>query len=170
MKNPVTWFEIIGKDHAALQRFYGEVFGWKLTPPVADMGYYSMLAEHGPDAKGAGGAIGGAMEGGSNRVSVYVEVDDPQKYLDRAASAGATVLMPVTSVTPDTTIAMFMDPAGNINGILKANPRRPEPRTAAASATRKSTTRRKATARKTSATRKRTTARKSTTRRPRRRR
>jgi len=130
MQNPVTWFEIIGKDASSLHRFYKDVFGWKLTPPVAEMGNYSMLADHGPDAKGAGGGIGGSMND-ENRVSVYIEVDDPQKYLDRAAKAGAMVLMPVTTVTPDTTIAMFRDPAGNTTGILKANPTRPEPRTAA---------------------------------------
>ena len=120
MRNPVTWFEIVGEDAGALHKFYGDVFGWKLTPPVAEMGNYSMLAEHGPGAKGAGGGIGGSMND-EKRVSVYVEVDDPQKYLDRATRAGATVLMPVTTITPDTTIAMFRDPAGNVNGILTAN-------------------------------------------------
>jgi predicted enzyme related to lactoylglutathione lyase len=25
----VAWFEITGKDGEALQRFYGEVFGWE---------------------------------------------------------------------------------------------------------------------------------------------
>ena len=34
MANPVMWFEVMGKDSAGLQRFYREVFGWKLTPPV----------------------------------------------------------------------------------------------------------------------------------------
>src|SRR5919204_4289527 len=119
MQNRVTWFEIIGKDSAGLQKFYKDVFGWKLTPPVAEMGNYSMLADQGPDDKGAGGGIGGSMND-ENRVSVYVEVDDPQKYLDRAKKAGAMELMPVTQITPDTTIAMFRDPAGNVNGILKA--------------------------------------------------
>src|SRR5919199_5068329 len=133
MQNPVTWFEIVGKDSAALHKFYKDVFGWKLTPPVAEMGNYSMLAEHGPNEKGAGGGIGGSMNDES-RVSVYVEVDDPQKYLDRATKAGATTLMPVTQISPDTTIAMFRDPAGNTTGILKANPRRPEPASAARSA------------------------------------
>src|SRR5919202_1782064 len=133
MQNPVTWFEIIGSDSAALQKFYKDVFGWKLTPPVAEMGNYSMLAEQKPDAKGAGGGIGGSMSD-ENPVSVYVEVDDPQKYLDRATKAGATAVMPVTQITADTTIALFRDPAGNTTGILKANPRRPEPRTAARAA------------------------------------
>lgn len=157
MRNPVTWFEIIGADSAALHTFYRDVFGWKLTPPVAEMGNYSMLEEHGPAQHGAGGGIGGG-QGDEHRVSVYVEVDDPQLYLDRATKAGAVVLMPVTQVTPDTTIAMFRDPAGNVNGILKANPR-PAP-----TAPRKKAAARKKTAprAKTATTRKKTAARRTT--------
>ncbi len=28
--NPVGWFEIIGKDAAKSQKFYSDLFGWKL--------------------------------------------------------------------------------------------------------------------------------------------
>ena len=160
MKNPVTWFEIMGKDSAALQKFYRDVFGWKLTPPVKEMGNYSMLTEHGPNEHGAGGGIGDEMGGGA-RVSVYVEVDDPQRYLDKAVASGAEVLMPVTQVTPTTTIALFRDPAGNVNGIMKANPAPAAPRKTTG---RKTTARRKTTAKKRSAARK-TTGRTKTTRR-----
>jgi len=165
MRNAVTWFEIIGKDASALHKFYGEVFGWKLTPPVAEMGNYSMLSEQGPNDKGAGGGIGGDPNDGA-RVSVYIEVDDPQKYLDKAQRAGAIVIMPATQITPDTMIGMFRDPAGNVNGVLKANPRM-APEQAASRARKKTTVRKKTTARK-STTRK-STARKKTTRRGRRR-
>jgi len=40
--NPVTWFEIIGKDPIKLQKFYGDLFGWKLSEPMPDMGNYSI--------------------------------------------------------------------------------------------------------------------------------
>lgn len=164
MRNPVTWFEIIGKDSAALQRFYREVFGWKLTPPVADMGNYSMLAEHGPGEHGAGGGIGE----GDARTTIYVEVDDPQGYVDRAAARGATVLMPVSTITPTTTIAMLTDPAGNTFGIMKANPPQKATAPARTTARKRTTTRKKTTAKKTAArktTARKTTARKKTTRR-----
>ena len=160
MRNPVTWFEIIGKDSAALHKFYGEVFGWKLTPPVAEMGNYSMLQGHGPTDHGAGGGIGGSQDD-TSRVSVYVEVDDPEKYMDRATKAGAIVLMPVTQITPDTTIGMFRDPAGNVNGILKANPARPNAQQAARAASARSNGRTSGRAKPASRTR---TARKSTAR------
>ena len=166
MRNPVTWFEIIGKDAAALHRFYAEVFGWQLTPPVAAMGNYSMLQDAKPNDRGAGGGIGGSQDD-TSRVSIYIEVDDPQAYMDRATKAGATLLMPVTQITPDTTIGMFRDPAGNVNGLLKANPQRPDAaRAARAASTRTARPRAKSTAKsKTSAkktTRRATSARKST--------
>ncbi len=118
MANPVTWFEIIGKDSARLQKFYRDVFNWKLAPPIAAMGNYSMIDAFQP---GIGGGIGGTDEDNA-RVTVYIEVDDPQRYLDKAVANGAQLMMPVTTITPTTTIAIFSDPAGNATGILKSQP------------------------------------------------
>ena len=117
MANPVTWFEIIGGDSAKLQKFYADTFGWKLSPPMPEMGNYSMLDHEG---KGIQGGIGGDA-GDQPRVTIYIEVDDPQAYVDKVAKAGCKILMPVTKVTDGVVIAMFTDPAGNTMGILKAN-------------------------------------------------
>ncbi|HUQ41885.1 MAG TPA: VOC family protein [Candidatus Limnocylindrales bacterium] len=118
MANPVTWFEIIGPDAKQIQKFYRDTFGWKMTPPTGEeMGFYSMLEDHAP---GIGGGLG---QGGPARISVYIEAADPQKLLDKAVANGAMMMMPVTTITADTTIAMFSDPAGNTVGLLKANPR-----------------------------------------------
>ncbi len=78
------------------------------------MGNYSLLDNEG---KGIGGGIG---EDQGPRVTVYIEVDDPDAYLAKATKAGAKVLMPTTTITPTTTIALFADPAGNTVGLLKA--------------------------------------------------
>lgn len=115
MPNPVTWFEIIGADAIQLRQFYGDVFGWKLSEPMKDMGNYSLLENEG---QGIDGGIGE----GDARVTVYIEVDDPQAYLDKVTGAGGRVLMPVTEILENTTIAMFSDPAGNVTGLLKADP------------------------------------------------
>lgn len=115
MTNPVKHFEIMGKDALALQKFYTDVFGWKLSPPKPEMGNYSLFDNEG---KGIGGGIGE----GDARVTVYIEVDDPQAYLDKAVGAGGREMMEVTQITPDTTIALFTDPQGNLTGLLKAQP------------------------------------------------
>ena len=82
---------------------------------MPEMGNYSMLDNEG---KGIGGGIAGGKED-QNRVTVHIEVDDPQAYLDKASMAGARTVMPVTQVTPEVTIAKFMDPEGNVIGLLK---------------------------------------------------
>jgi predicted enzyme related to lactoylglutathione lyase len=138
MANPVTWFEIIGKDSAGLHRFYSSVFGWKLTPPVKEQGNYSLLQDHKP-------GIGGGIGEGDARISVYVEVTEPQRFVDKAVGAGAKLLMPITQITPTTTIAMLTDPAGNTFGVLKA-PARQRKTTARKSATKATRPRKKATA------------------------
>ncbi|HEV2250860.1 MAG TPA: VOC family protein [Candidatus Limnocylindria bacterium] len=136
MANPVKWFEVMGKDSAGLQRFYRDVFGWKLSPPIKEMGNYSMLER--PDA-----GIGGGFGEGDARVSVYIEVPDAQRFVDKAVASGATVLMPVTQITPTTTIAMLLDPAGNTFGVMLPPPaaqRKTTKRTSASKTTRKKST------------------------------
>ena len=117
MANPVMHFEIIGKDGIALRKFYADLFDWKLGEPQPEFGNYSLIDPE-------GNCLGGGIGDGDPRVTVYAEVDDPQAYLDRAVAAGAKELMPVTKIMEGTTIAMFSDPAGNIMGLLKAEPRK----------------------------------------------
>ncbi|MBI3912722.1 MAG: VOC family protein [Chloroflexi bacterium] len=114
MSNPITHFEIIGKDALKLQKFYADVFAWKLGAPAREFGNYSLLDNEG---KGIGGGIGE----GDARVTVYIEVDDPQAYLDKVMKAGGKMLMPVTPVMEGVTIAMFADPEGNTIGLSKSN-------------------------------------------------
>jgi predicted enzyme related to lactoylglutathione lyase len=115
--NPVIHFEIIGTDWKKLQGFYRDLFGWNID--VHEDFQYGSVA---PEGKGIGGGIGGDM-GGGKRVTVYIEVDDPQAYLDKAEQLGGKTLMPPTQVMEDVNIAMFSDPEGNVTGLLKAVPR-----------------------------------------------
>ncbi len=119
MANPVAWFEIIGKDAPKLHKFYGDVFGWKVGPPAVEFGNYSTVEAEG---KGIAGGIGEGGDDGGNRTTLYIEVDEPEAYLDRVTKAGGKTLMPMMTVMEGVTIAMFADPDGNVIGLLKANP------------------------------------------------
>lgn len=116
MPNPVVHFEIIAKDNAkALQSFYSQLFGWQVDAnnPMD----YGMVS---PDSeRGIPGGIGPAM-GGPQRVTVYVEVDDLQAYLDKAEALGGKTLMEPSDVPGGPRLAMFQDPEGNITGLLQA--------------------------------------------------
>ena len=71
--------------------------------------------------KGTGGGISGGEPGSdAHFVTVYVEVDEPQAYLDKAVSMGGSVAMPVTEIPGMVIFAQFKDPEGNLIGITKA--------------------------------------------------
>ena len=100
MANPVVHFEVVGKDAKKLQDFYGGLFGWKID--ANNPMNYGII--DGSDGEGIGGGIGPG-EGGQSHVTFYVQVDDPQAYLDKAVSMGGKVLMPVTEIPGMVTLA-----------------------------------------------------------------
>ncbi|MGZ4382280.1 MAG: VOC family protein [Gaiellaceae bacterium] len=113
MANAVIHFEVVGKDLAALQGFYGELFGWK-TEAIPEMGY-AMVEKEGD---GIAGGLGQSQDGGPGYVTFYVSTDDPQAILDKAEALGGKTVMPVTEL-PQVTLAMFADPEGHVIGLVK---------------------------------------------------
>lgn len=114
MSCPVTWFEITSPQHEQLQGFYADLFGWKLQP-MEGAGY--TLVEAGE--AGVPGGIG-SSQGGPSQALFYVQVDDPQAYLDRIEAKGGKTVVPVTEVPDMVTFAQFADPDGNVIGLVKA--------------------------------------------------
>jgi hypothetical protein len=112
MAGAVTWFEVAGKDGKKLQKFYADLFDWKVDAdnPMD----YGMVEARG---NGIGGGIT-ASENGSN-VTVYIEVDDLQAALDKAEKLGGKAVNPPMEVPGGPTIAHFTDPEGNFIGLLK---------------------------------------------------
>jgi predicted enzyme related to lactoylglutathione lyase len=113
---PVVWFEVVGKDGPALQRFYGKLFNWQVTDAGDGSGYGLVQAAE----KGIGGGIGASQDGGPGHVTFYVEVADPAAYLKRAEQFGGTVILPPTELPQfHLTFAMFADPEGHVIGLSK---------------------------------------------------
>lgn len=115
MGNPVTWFEITGRDGAKLQAFYSELFDWKMdTNNPANYGVV--------DTGGAiGGGVGATTDGSAGATTFYVETDDVAGHLKRAEAAGGTIVMEETQVMEDTVIGLFTDPEGHLVGLLRAS-------------------------------------------------
>ena len=61
----------------------------------------------------------GPTQGGPGWVTVYVQVDDLQAYLNKAESLGGKTIMPPTEIPDYVTIALFADPHGNTIGLVK---------------------------------------------------
>ncbi|MEX1021562.1 MAG: VOC family protein [Dehalococcoidia bacterium] len=119
MKNPVMHFEILAKPggKAALQEFYRKTFDWEIQP-AGPMEYGMLPAPEG--GPGIGGAVDEAEHADDARVVVFIEVDDPQAYLDRALANGGTLVREVMVIPGMVTMAQFADPAGNQVGIIGA--------------------------------------------------
>jgi predicted enzyme related to lactoylglutathione lyase len=112
MPNPIVHFEIIGKNGPALRNFYSDMFGWQIqVPPEMDYG----LVENG--GEGINGGIGG---GEDTSVIFYIQVDDPQAYLDKIGAAGGKTVVPLTTIPGMVTFAHFADPQGNVVGLVSS--------------------------------------------------
>jgi uncharacterized protein len=112
----VAWFEVTGKDGPALQRFYDELFDWKIQDAGDGSGYGLVQAGE----KGIGGGIGLAQDGGPGQVTFYVEVDDPGAYLQKAEQLGGQTIVPPTELEQfGLTFAFFADPEGHVVGLSK---------------------------------------------------
>jgi predicted enzyme related to lactoylglutathione lyase len=110
--NKVIHVEVVGKDGPKLQKFYSDVLGWSLD--TNNPGGYGMSR----DTDGLTAGIGASNDGGPGHVTFYVHSEHPQAILDSVEANGGRVLMPLTEVAPETTVALFADPEGHVVGIM----------------------------------------------------
>jgi uncharacterized protein len=112
MGKPVVHWEINAKDAPKLQKFYQNLFDWKIDA--------NNPMNYGMVTTGGAGINGGIGPSDTPGVTFYVEVEDLQEYLTLAQRYGGKVLQPPTTVMGSVTLAMFADPEGNRIGLVKA--------------------------------------------------
>ena len=116
MGQPVSFFEVVSRDHERAQKFYGGLFGWQVAADPA-MGGYG-LVDTGAGEGAIGGGIGPPSAPGDRGVRIYVRVDDLDAYLDRAEKLGGEPPVPKTDLPGDFgKVAVFTDPDGNQVGL-----------------------------------------------------
>jgi predicted enzyme related to lactoylglutathione lyase len=116
MGHVVHW-EITGKDHDELKKFYGDVFGWQLQTMEMDGSPYTTT---GP-AEGEGGIGGGIAQSddpNAQGVVFYIAVEDTDEFLKKVEQAGGKTIVPTTTVPNIVTFAQFVDPQGNRIGLV----------------------------------------------------
>jgi uncharacterized protein len=112
MERPGVHFEVVTNgDAAELAKFYGDTFGWNIDTnnPLN----YGLVSDQ--DA-GIGGTPDPNMPG---HVTFYVQVPDPEATLKEIRRRGGKTVMGPESGVPGTTIAIFLDPHGNMVGLTK---------------------------------------------------
>jgi predicted enzyme related to lactoylglutathione lyase len=113
MPNPVVHFEIGGRDGAATQAFYTQLFGWTVTPMgpalMVDTGSIPGV----PSIQGHLSALGHEPH---HYLTVYVQVEDIEVSIAKAIELGGKCLVKPVKI-PTGTFAWISDIDGNIVGL-----------------------------------------------------
>ena len=106
---PVIHFEIGCKDSESTKAFYKEAFGWSINQrgPAAVID---------PTEKGIGGHITSLGHEPHNYVTVYLQVDNIDEYLERIEKLGGKKIIGPVPI-PTGRFAWFSDPEGNMLGL-----------------------------------------------------
>ena len=124
-RNPVGWFEIYVTDMARAQAFYETVLNIRmqpLAPPDGMEGEFEMLmfpSDMENDAPGCGGTLC-RMDGfhpGAGGTLIYFSCEDCGVEASRVAAAGGQVFREKLSIAPYGSIALLLDPDGNMIGL-----------------------------------------------------
>jgi predicted enzyme related to lactoylglutathione lyase len=120
MGQPVVHFEVIGKDGPTLQKYYADLFGWKVDAnnPM-HYGIVDGRDNPAPENRGIGGGIAGGPEGYEGHVTFYVAVEDIEEALQKAESLGGTRIMGPEKVMDMIELGHFKDPEGHLIGVVK---------------------------------------------------
>jgi hypothetical protein len=113
MANPIVYFEVMGRNKAELEEFYGAVFDWQLT--LAGDNYSHVSA-----GAGINGGIGTSMDGGSGHVTFYVEVAKIEDTLAMVEGHGGRRVMEPAQMPKGPRVALFADPEGRVVGLIEA--------------------------------------------------
>jgi Predicted enzyme related to lactoylglutathione lyase len=110
----VTHFEIVGKDGKALQRYYGDLFGWTFN--TDNPGGYGISD---PSETGIAVGIGNTPDGSAGHVTGYVRVADVDATLAKATALGGKVIMPKFSPDGSAQLGLVADPEGHVIGLTE---------------------------------------------------
>ena len=122
LDNAISWFEIPATDLDRATKFYETILGVKLNPMDLESIRMRMFPLEDP-MKGVGGAV--VDSSGFHRPSttdgplIYLNGNpDVQKILDKVDSAGGSVMVPKTAISPEYGfMAVIIDTEGNRIGL-----------------------------------------------------
>ena len=115
----IVWFEIPANDPERAKTFYGNLFGWKITPFPGNSDYWHI------DTGGADESPDGALKRSNHSaepVVNYISVDSVDKFADKIAKLGGKISMGKTAVPQMGYFAVCQDTEGNAFGVWESDP------------------------------------------------
>jgi predicted enzyme related to lactoylglutathione lyase len=120
----VVHFEIPADDVERAQKFYRDLFGWKIEKFAGPtpMDYWSITTSA---EKGGMGLLGGGMmkrQAPQQQITIYIDVPFVDDYVDKVKQLGGQVCFPKMAVPGMGYFAVCLDPENNGFGIWETNP------------------------------------------------
>jgi predicted enzyme related to lactoylglutathione lyase len=118
------WVDTLTPDMPAALRFYKAVLGWEFAGPgpMPDpAGAYHVARMRGRDVAGVGSSPPDA--GLPSAWNTYVSVSSAEEAVQRAASAGGSILVPPFDALPAGRAAVIADPTGGVIGVWEPRER-----------------------------------------------
>ena len=112
----VIHFEVPANDPEALAGFYGKVFGWKTEKAPGPMEYWlTKTGDGGP------GIDGGFLkrQHPQQPVANTIDVKSVDESMAMVVASGGKIALPKMAIPGYGWLAYFMDPEGNIFGIME---------------------------------------------------
>jgi predicted enzyme related to lactoylglutathione lyase len=115
----VCWNELMTTDEQKASEFYSGLFGW--TSKAQQMGDGSIYTMFNMGDTQAGGMMKIREEWGDVPPNwmVYFAVEDCDASVEKVASLGGTIIVPVTPVPEVGRFAVIEDPQGAVSGIVE---------------------------------------------------
>ena len=106
MTHPVTQFQILAKDPAAVAKFFGTLFGWTIDADNP-LGYRRIDTR---SERGIQGGIWPAPPEAPDFVQLFIDVADVAASVAKAESLGARVIVPPSKLPEGDEMAVPLAP------------------------------------------------------------
>lgn len=116
----VVRFDLAADDPERAAAFYRTVFGWQIVKWEGPMDYWLIMT--GPeDEPGIDGGLGKRGDPGQHTTNT-IQVDSVDKYVEKVADNGGSVVMPRHAIPGVGYMALCTDTEGNTFGIMESDP------------------------------------------------
>lgn len=112
----IVHFDVASEKPERAKKFYESLFGWTIESPPGMPDYYLIDTKELDGTKGVGGGLG--MRGDpSQRITVYIGVDNIDEYCNKVEKAGGKVMQSKMKVPGWGWLANCIDTEGNAFGL-----------------------------------------------------
>ncbi|MDP8238235.1 MAG: VOC family protein [Candidatus Hatepunaea meridiana] len=116
MGNPVIFFEIAGRDAKKLSDFYSRLFGWNISYDKNEA-YATINTDADNEVNGGINECEGEVP---PYVTFYIQVDDLKEHINLIEQSGGKIMVPPITLPNGGSYAMFLDPEGNVIGLMQS--------------------------------------------------